>query len=149
MSQEVSIAIMSAMLTPAAMITACGLLLLGVYNKYTSVVASIRKLNAEMRRIDSDGAVRADQIRQESALLRSRLDLLLRQFAAICCSTVLFLGGAVMIGVGMVVHANLGPAALATVILGEVVLAVAMISSVQEVRFIRVTIDAEIKPLGD
>jgi hypothetical protein len=45
--------VIQAMLAPGIMISACGLLLLGMNNKYSIVVARIRSLNDEKRRLVS------------------------------------------------------------------------------------------------
>jgi hypothetical protein len=45
--------VIQAMLAPGIMISACGLLLLGMNNKYSIVVARIRALNDEKRRLVS------------------------------------------------------------------------------------------------
>jgi hypothetical protein len=45
------VSIIQAMLAPGIMISACGLLLLGMNNKYSIVVARIRSLNDEKRKL--------------------------------------------------------------------------------------------------
>ena len=40
-----------AILAPAIMVSACGLLLLGLLNRYTVIMARIRALNDERRRL--------------------------------------------------------------------------------------------------
>lgn len=47
------VSIIQAMLAPGIMISACGLLLLGMNNKYSIVVARIRSLNDEKRKLIS------------------------------------------------------------------------------------------------
>lgn len=48
-----SINVIQAMLAPGLMISACGLLILGMNNKYSMVVGRIRLLNEERRRLKS------------------------------------------------------------------------------------------------
>ena len=50
--------IIQLMISPAVMISACGLLLLGANNKYSSVVNRIRLINDEKRRLVSKAADR-------------------------------------------------------------------------------------------
>ncbi len=48
------IEIIQAMLAPAIMISACGLLLLGMNNKYSLVINRIRTLNVEFRELNEE-----------------------------------------------------------------------------------------------
>jgi hypothetical protein len=61
------------MVTPAVMISACGLLLLSVSNKLGRIVDRIRELNSEDRGLPSD----VDSVRRLS--IRNQIDLLLRR----------------------------------------------------------------------
>ena len=65
-----------AILTPALMISACGLLLLGLNNRYAIVISRIRVLNDEKRRklADPEGIDReyVDALRFESVLQQIR-----------------------------------------------------------------------------
>lgn len=69
-----AVQIIQLMLAPAIMISACGLLLLGINNKYSLVVNRIRLLNEEKRRLLSkiaDGKHSTDDnIRVESAAIQ-------------------------------------------------------------------------------
>lgn len=49
--ESLIVSVIQAMLAPGIMISACGLLLLGMNNKYSIVVARIRSLNDEKRRL--------------------------------------------------------------------------------------------------
>ena len=51
MNSEDFYTIIQLMLAPAVMISACGLLLLGITNKHTSITNRIRLLNEEKRRL--------------------------------------------------------------------------------------------------
>ena len=61
------------MVTPAVMISACGLLLLSVSNKLGRIVDRIRDLNAEDRKLVAAG----EAARRQS--IRNQIDLLLRR----------------------------------------------------------------------
>ncbi len=69
-----AVQIIQLMVAPAVMISACGLLLLGINNKYSLVVNRIRLLNEEKRRLLSkiaDGKHSTDDnIRVESAAIQ-------------------------------------------------------------------------------
>jgi hypothetical protein len=65
--------IVQAMVTPAVMISACGLLLLSVSNKLGRIVDRIRDLNAEDRGLSDE----VDRVRRLS--IRNQIDLLLRR----------------------------------------------------------------------
>ena len=69
-----AVQIIQLMLAPALMISACGLLLLGINNKYSLVVNRIRLLNEEKRRLlskiaESDNSI-DDNIRLESTTVQ-------------------------------------------------------------------------------
>ncbi len=51
LSSEIIVKMIQFMLAPAVMISACGLLLLGVNNRYSSIANRIRLLNDERRRL--------------------------------------------------------------------------------------------------
>jgi hypothetical protein len=65
--------LVQSMVTPAVMISACGLLLLSVSNKLARIVDRIRGLNSEDRDLASD----VDGVRRLS--IRNQIDLLLRR----------------------------------------------------------------------
>ena len=69
-----AVQIIQLMVAPAVMISACGLLLLGINNKYSLVVNRIRLLNEEKRRLlgkTADGKHSTDDnIRLESAAIQ-------------------------------------------------------------------------------
>jgi len=72
------IQIIQSMLAPGIMISACGLLLLGMNNKYSLVVNRIRLLNEEKRKtpIDIGKQERLDAINMQLPLLIGRLTLI-------------------------------------------------------------------------
>lgn len=70
---ETIIEIIQGMLAPGIMISACGLLLLGMNNKYSMVVSRIRVLNMEYRQIDKNDKERIDCILSQLPLLIKRM----------------------------------------------------------------------------
>ncbi len=69
------------MLAPAVMISACGLLMLGISNKFSSVVNRVRLLNEEKRRLfprASDATFGAQETQRLESIAR-QLDRLLRR----------------------------------------------------------------------
>jgi hypothetical protein len=67
------LSLVQSMVTPAVMISACGLLLLSVSNKLARIVDRIRGLNTEDRELAAD----VDAVRRLS--IRNQIDLLLRR----------------------------------------------------------------------
>ncbi len=70
------IEIISGMLAPGIMISACGLLLLGMNNKYSLVVNRIRTLNTEFRALDSTDSERRENVKMQLPLLIKRMKLI-------------------------------------------------------------------------
>jgi hypothetical protein len=79
MSTNYSFAVQAiqAILAPAIMVSACGLLLLGLLNRYATIMVRIRALNDERRRLLRSTAVPTEADPQEVARLAS----ILRQLA--------------------------------------------------------------------
>ncbi len=70
------IEIISGMLAPGIMISACGLLLLGMNNKYSLVVNRIRTLNTEFRSLDATDNERRENVKIQLPLLIKRMRLI-------------------------------------------------------------------------
>jgi len=70
------IEIITGMLAPGIMISACGLLLLGMNNKYSLVVSRIRTLNYEFRALDADNHTRKKSILTQLPLLIRRMKMI-------------------------------------------------------------------------
>ena len=70
------IEIIKGMLAPGIMISACGLLLLGMNNKYSLVVNRIRTLNIEFRTLEKGNFERRDSILLQLPLLVERVKLI-------------------------------------------------------------------------
>ena len=73
---ETVIEIIKGMLAPGIMISACGLLLLGLNNKYSLVVNRIRTLNTEFRNLSETNSARRDCIQVQLPLLIERMKLI-------------------------------------------------------------------------
>ena len=70
------IEIIKGMLAPGIMISACGLLLLGMNNKYSLVVNRIRTLNYEFRALEANNLIRKESIQTQLPLLIKRMRLI-------------------------------------------------------------------------
>jgi hypothetical protein len=68
-----AIEVIQGMLAPGIMISACGLLLLGMNNKYSLVVNRIRMLNTEFRGLTDLDEARKSMIRRQLPLLIKRV----------------------------------------------------------------------------
>lgn len=68
--------VIKGMLAPGIMISACGLLLLGMNNKYSLVVNRIRTLNNEFRQLNENDQVRRESITTQIPLLIERMRLI-------------------------------------------------------------------------
>ncbi len=73
---ESIIELIKGMLAPSIMISACGLLLLGMNNKYSLVVNRIRTLNSEFRKLGEDDKERHDCILSQLPLLIDRMKII-------------------------------------------------------------------------
>lgn len=93
------------MLAPGLMISACGLLLLGMNNKYSLVVNRIRLLNEEKRkifhqeRIDEIDSNRLSNIELQISHLIGRISLVRNAVISYSLAVALFIVSSVLIGV--------------------------------------------------
>ena len=93
------------MLAPGVMISACGLLLLGMNNKYSLVVNRIRLLNEEKRKlfhqleIDSLDSNRLNNIELQISHLIGRISLVRNAVFSYSLAVALFIVSSVLIGV--------------------------------------------------
>jgi hypothetical protein len=146
-----AIPVLTAMLAPTAMVAACGLLLLGIYNKNSNTLAIIRALNAERRKLiqnsQKPGSDLADlreiQISRENDLLRRRLRIALGQMRATVTATVLFLVTSLGLGLGQIFRWNAGGLVICLMILGITSLIVGMVLALAESGIIWRVIQAE------
>jgi uncharacterized membrane protein (DUF106 family) len=105
------------MLAPAVMINACGLLLLGISNKYSSMMNRIRLLNEEKRRyyfkvkenkeMDYLELSRFQSIRKQIRELQYRLKLVRNVIISYAVALFLFIFTSLLIGVEAVAGANI------------------------------------------
>ena len=76
MVNETIVEVIKGMLAPGIMISACGLLLLGMNNKYSLVVNRIRTLNVEFRSLEEDHEERRNSILVQLPLLIQRMRII-------------------------------------------------------------------------
>ena len=95
------------MLAPAVMISACGLLLLGINNKYSIVVNRIRLLNEERRRTkkkiggesyETEDNIRLESISKQLVLLVYRIKLVRNSVLSYTVAVALFILSSLLIG---------------------------------------------------
>jgi hypothetical protein len=93
------------MLAPGLMISACGLLLLGMNNKYSLVVNRIRLLNEEKRKvfhqesIDENDSNRLSNIELQISHLIGRISLVRNAVVCYSLAVALFIVSSVLIGI--------------------------------------------------
>lgn len=106
-----AVQIIQLMLAPAVMINACGLLLLGINNKYSLVVNRIRLLNEEKRRLmikigekapTTDDNVRLESIAHQIKALTYRAKLVRNTVLCYTTSVALFVTTSLILGVSSV-----------------------------------------------
>ncbi len=106
-----AVQIIQLMLAPAVMINACGLLLLGINNKYSLVVNRIRLLNEEKRRLmtkigekapTTDDNVRLESIAHQIRALTYRARLVRNTVLCYTTSVALFVTTSLILGVSSV-----------------------------------------------
>ena len=108
---ETIIDVIKGMLTPGIMISACGLLLLGMNNKYSLVVNRIRTLNNEFRELNDDHRDRRDCILIQLPLLIERMKLIRNTVWLYTISIAMFLFSSFFLGAYLVI----GKTTIATV----------------------------------
>ncbi|MBM3294270.1 MAG: DUF2721 domain-containing protein [Candidatus Aminicenantes bacterium] len=101
------IQIIQTMLVPGVMVSACALLLLGMNNKYSSIVNRIRLLKDEERRIDcrmlaDPKGERKENIDAQLPLLMARLRLVRNTVTAYSTGILLFILSSFFIGLQFV-----------------------------------------------
>lgn len=96
------------MLAPAVMISACGLLLLGINNKYSIVVNRIRLLNEERRKyklkigsenFETEDNVRLESITRQLELLVYRVKLVRNCVLSYTIAVAAFVASSLLIGI--------------------------------------------------
>jgi hypothetical protein len=124
-----TINVIQAMLAPGLMISACGLLILGMNNKYSMVVGRIRLLNEERRRLGSAGPAgdtqrsRLESIAAQLAELLHRLRLVRNAVVGYSSAVALFILSSLFIGIRILAGAE-WPESVALILFISGVLAV-------------------------
>ncbi|PLX24381.1 MAG: DUF2721 domain-containing protein [Ignavibacteria bacterium] len=104
-----------AILTPALMISACGLLLLGLNNRYAIVVSRIRLLNDEKRRklADPEGidreyidALRFESVMRQIPSLLTRANYLRRSLLCLWIGVICYVLSSILLGAGLFLGMN-------------------------------------------
>jgi len=107
MNKLTIVEVIQLMLAPGIMISACGLLILGINNKYSLVVNRIRLLNEERRRIlaklgdksvNLEENVRLESISQQITALRFRVKLVRNTVLCYTIAVALFVITSLLIG---------------------------------------------------
>jgi len=110
-----------AILAPALMISACGLLLLGLNNRYATVVNRIRLLNDEKRRrlADPDSvdreyvdAIRFESVMRQIPLLLTRANHLRRSLIFLWSGVIGYLLTSLLLGVSLFLRVHIAVAAV-------------------------------------
>ncbi len=118
-----------AILTPALMISACGLLLLGLNNRYAIVISRIRVLNDEKRRklADPEGidreyvdALRFESVLQQIPSLLTRANYLRRSLIFLWLGVIGYLISSILLGLGLFFGINAAAFAVWIFLLGLV-----------------------------
>lgn len=90
-----AITVIQAMLAPGLMISACGLLILGMNNKYSMVVGRIRLLNEERRRLEASQAL-DDMQRARLESIAFQLEELLHRLRMVRNAAISYLSAAAL-----------------------------------------------------
>ena len=100
------LSLVQSMVTPAVMISACGLLLLSMSNKLARIVDRIRELNAEDRGLEAETeAVRRLSIRNQIDLLLRRATLLRNACGLLYLAVAVFALTSLCVGLSNAAHA--------------------------------------------
>jgi uncharacterized membrane protein YgdD (TMEM256/DUF423 family) len=143
MNSEDFYTIIQLMLAPAVMISACGLLLLGITNKHTSITNRIRLLNEEKRRLlikmrDDKQLEYIETIRLQSILkqlddLIVRLRLVRNVIIFYSTGILLFVGSSLFIGIEFLVKTKFFDyMKIITFVLGMLSVAIGLINALLE-----------------
>lgn len=131
------------MLAPAVMISACGLLLLGISNKYSSINNRLRLLNEERRRhhnklnqennLDYFDTIRLQSISKQLNELLCRSKLVRNVIISYVIGLFLFIFTSLLIGVDIFLNTKITDYfALSTFILGLISIGVGLVYSLTE-----------------
>ena len=121
-----------AMVAPAVMISACGLLLLGMNNKYSLIVNRIRLLNAEMR--ENPPVDRAECIRKQMPYLQKRMKLVKNAVWLYTVSVIFFVISMLIIGFSFFAGQEYFYPVIISFITGVVFIMIGSINAAEETR---------------
>jgi hypothetical protein len=116
-----------AILTPALMISACGLLLLGLNNRYVSVANRIRTLNDEKRRRLSDpdaidreyvDALRFESVMRQIPSLFKRVHYLRLSLVYLWCGVICYLSTSLLLATSLFVYRDVASISVWVFLLG-------------------------------
>jgi uncharacterized membrane protein len=121
------------MITPSVMISACGLLLLGINNKYSLVVNRIRLLHQELRNKNIENA-RKEIIIRQIPLLMDRMRLIKNAVWLYTISVIFFILTIIFIGFELVMDFDLSVFVISLFVIGVIGLLSGAIFSAEETR---------------
>ncbi len=135
--------LIQAMLAPGLMISACGLLLLGIHNKYGIVVNRIRALEEEKRRLipgyftkslDEYQLRRMNSIRLQVGKFEYRLKLIRNTVFFYTIAVAMFVLSSLAIGISQIIDTEIAqPMALIFFLLGMISVFTGIIHAAKEV----------------
>jgi len=130
------IEIIQGMLAPGLMISACGLLLLGMNNKYSLVVGRIRTLNSELRNVTNISEERMRCILLQMPLLVKRMQIIRNAVWLYTVSVALFIFSIIFLGLFSINIASSVASfiSLTLFILGLITILLGVLNAAKEVR---------------
>jgi hypothetical protein len=138
------------MITPAVMISACGLLLLSIINKLGRIIDRIRILNSELREFkDTETPARLISIERQIDMLVHRALLLKRSTASLFLAIFFYVLTSFGIGVYSFFQKLGGRLTFLFFIIGMVCLLLGVLYAYWEIRISHTTIVEEIKETAD
>ena len=136
MNEDSIIEIIQAMLAPGIMISACGLLLLGMNNKYSLVVNRIRTLNIEFRGLQTENIERHESILEQLPLLIQRMRIIRNAVWLYTIAIAFFIFSILSIGLFLLIQLNsiMNYISFGLFILALIALLIGVIHAAKEVR---------------
>ncbi len=128
-----SVHFIQAMVAPAVMISACGLLLLGMNNKYSLVVNRVRLLNAEMRE-SSLNEERAMCIKKQIPYLKKRMRLIRNAVWFYTVSVIFFVISMLIIGASFLWGGKVFYPVIISFVTGVVFIILGSVNAAEETR---------------
>lgn len=138
---ETSLAVLSAMITPAVLISGAGTLLMSTSSRVGRVTDRVRQLTARFEALTGEEGRQRPLAREEKRLivrqlprLARRSRLLVRAMTALYVAVALLVLTSILIGVGALLGQDAGPGPVALAILGAGALAFGALTLSYEVR---------------